>query len=775
MATPRQIEAGRAIVRIGAEDKELRDKLQQVQTHLNRTASAMQRIGAASAGVGAAIVGPLALAAASAAAYGDSLNDLATKTGIAVRDLASLGYAAEQSGATMDTLEIAVKKMQDTIANAANGNAEASKSLAQLGVTADSLRSLAPDEQFRVLGDAIAGITDPAQKTAAALNIFGKSGTDMLPLFSDGAKGLKAMEDRARELGIVMGAEAAASVGEFDDALNEASQQIRALKNTVGAAIAEALLPYRDSVAEALKGAIEWARENKSLIVTVAGLGAGLLAVGSATLAAGAAIPLLIKAYTSLTGALIAAKAALSGVGASMNALDVQGKLFPLIARNVVMLTAALAALGVAYAVIDANSPKYTESLRDQARASMESNDAVRASQKGAIDRLAELNSRTRLTSDEMRESDGILETLSKTYGNLGVSIDKTTGRLTGFADAQNRVSDAIRESAIADVGASLAEARRNLRDIERNLDENRRRGVTLSSLVGSGPTANKVRDDLRSQRSSALDKIAELERRLESLQGGGADVKTGVGVAAPKANQTLRGSVEDVTAREKAIRQLTDLENALELDRTKGTQREIMEAERASNARVAAIYEVIQAEELRNQKLGGEPDLSVIRQAEALLDQIGPAFDAEVAAINKRAADEAMARDLERYDLLQRQEIELAKLRGDKAKELALTQEQYLRDQEQQFKQAGLTGPDLERARANARDIADAMGRQQQGPNRLAGQVFSAQSLRFASTSTNIQRPLEQLNKKAGEQLTVLQQLLARFGLSQILTLGPA
>ena len=55
------------------------------------------------------------------AARGDVFSKLADKTGASAEALSAIGYAAEQSGGSVDALRVAIIKMQDNIANAAKG------------------------------------------------------------------------------------------------------------------------------------------------------------------------------------------------------------------------------------------------------------------------------------------------------------------------------------------------------------------------------------------------------------------------------------------------------------------------------------------------------------------------------------------------------------------------------------------------------------------------------------------------------------------------------
>jgi hypothetical protein len=76
--------------------------------------------------------------------------------------------------------------------------------------------SLSPEDQFRAVAAAIGDIQGPAAQAAAAVDLFGKSGVELLPLF---ASNLAEIEERAKQLGIVLSADQVSAITEMDDAL----------------------------------------------------------------------------------------------------------------------------------------------------------------------------------------------------------------------------------------------------------------------------------------------------------------------------------------------------------------------------------------------------------------------------------------------------------------------------------------------------------------------------------------------------------------------------
>jgi methyl-accepting chemotaxis protein len=88
------------------------------------------------AGLGAALsVGALSSFIKSSIDAADKLNDLSKKTGVAVDTLGGLGFAAEQSGSSLDSISDAFGKLNRAIAEAGAGSKETAEAFKLLGVS----------------------------------------------------------------------------------------------------------------------------------------------------------------------------------------------------------------------------------------------------------------------------------------------------------------------------------------------------------------------------------------------------------------------------------------------------------------------------------------------------------------------------------------------------------------------------------------------------------------------------------------------------------------
>lgn len=290
MASSQGIRAGKAFVELFADDTKLVRGLKAAEKRLKAFGAGVQSIGTKLFGLGAAAVAPLLATTNVFADMGDQLAKMSARTGISVEALSELGYAAEQSGADLETLEGGVRKMQKFLVDAAQGSQSAGNTLSKLGLRLSDLGRLTPDQQFELLADRISKIQDPAIRAATAMEVFGKTGTSLLPVMQDGAKGIEALKQRARDLGLVISTEDAKAAETFGDTLDDLWKVIKSGVFAIGAALAPLLQDLATSAIRVAKVTADWVRQNKGLIVTVFKIAAGVAAAGAVLVVLGTLI-----------------------------------------------------------------------------------------------------------------------------------------------------------------------------------------------------------------------------------------------------------------------------------------------------------------------------------------------------------------------------------------------------------------------------------------------------------------------------------------------------
>ncbi len=299
-ATAGSIRTGKAYVELGTNNKPLLQGLQAAQTRLKVFGAAVQGIGLRMMAMGAAGLAPLASAVKHFSDTGAALDDMSKRTGLSAEALSELGFAADQSGAGLEVVEKGVRKMQQTILDATWGLKTALDAFQMLGLTLADLEGLSPEEQFTLIADRLDGIADPSNKAALAMKVFGRAGTQLLPMLEGGAAGLDKLRQQARSLGLTVSTETAAKAALLDDTLDVLRRVVLDLAFDVGSVLADAVIRVTNEIVAAARAVNEWIAEHKRLIVAAAGLGAATLLVGGALVGIGVGIQMLAFAFGGL-------------------------------------------------------------------------------------------------------------------------------------------------------------------------------------------------------------------------------------------------------------------------------------------------------------------------------------------------------------------------------------------------------------------------------------------------------------------------------------------
>ena len=306
------IEAGRAYVKLLADDSELRNGLQRAETRLKLFGETLRNVGFRIGLMGGAMLAPMIKSVQHFMSYGTQLEMMRRKTGISAESLSILGYAARSTGTDMDMMDFALRRMARSIDEATRGGGQAVRSFQELGLSIDDLLAMSPEQRFFAIGQAISRITDESGQAAMAQRVFGRGGTAMLPMLENGIKGLEEYAARARELGVVMTGDAL--TGAYD--LYRGWQDLLTVLDVTKRQIAMALLPTLKELAAktiaVVKTTADWVAVNKELVVTighVAGLltlGGGLLVVLGQVTVTAALVPMALRNIHLALAGLIA-------------------------------------------------------------------------------------------------------------------------------------------------------------------------------------------------------------------------------------------------------------------------------------------------------------------------------------------------------------------------------------------------------------------------------------------------------------------------------------
>lgn len=245
------------VVRLEAETSKYQSELEKAEKRLSgferNTNEAARKIGvAAGAATAAAVLGYGAMVKAAIDAADEGAK-LARSTGLTTEALSELQYVAGQSG--VEDLGGSLVKFNKAIVEAAEGSKAQQAAFADLGVKiTDANGKIRRTED--ILSDAaegFAGYGDGAKKSSLAMDLFGKTGAEMISFLSLGKKGLAEGREEARLFGQSIGGETAAASEQFNDNLSRMGALAQGVANQTAAELAPALAKVTDRFVEAAK------------------------------------------------------------------------------------------------------------------------------------------------------------------------------------------------------------------------------------------------------------------------------------------------------------------------------------------------------------------------------------------------------------------------------------------------------------------------------------------------------------------------------------------
>lgn len=264
-------------------------------------------------GASAAVGGSILAVGKSTADYAGDMYDMARGAGIGVEAFQKLAYAGRMSGVETEKLSASLVKFDRMVAEATGGNKTYMQTFEDLGIkikdSAGNLRQ--PNEIFEDVADIFHNTEDGIGKTALAVELFGKSGADLIPMLNDGKAGLKAFYAEAERLGLALSNEMIAKGDAFSDQLENIGEQVKGVKLQLGAALIPALSAATEKISKVIDKITKWVQENPELAATIGNIamttGKWIAILGTAAIAIGSVAFIILqfrKAFRAMSDAV---------------------------------------------------------------------------------------------------------------------------------------------------------------------------------------------------------------------------------------------------------------------------------------------------------------------------------------------------------------------------------------------------------------------------------------------------------------------------------------
>lgn len=171
----------------------------------------------------------------------DKTNLMAARLGMTYGELAGLAHAGALVDVSMETIGAAATKADLAFVKAANGSAQAVAAFDRIGLSVDQLNGMTAAQRFEAIAQAISQLPTEAERAAAAVALFGRSGAQLMPIFNQGSEGIRAAREEAERFGLTLTNAQAGNVDAMGDAFDRAKQAISGVVQQIVAYLAPAI------------------------------------------------------------------------------------------------------------------------------------------------------------------------------------------------------------------------------------------------------------------------------------------------------------------------------------------------------------------------------------------------------------------------------------------------------------------------------------------------------------------------------------------------------
>lgn len=221
---------------------------------------------AVSIGVGALTAATAKLVINSTEA-GDRIDKMSQKMQMSRQTFQELDYVFSQNGASIDMMQSGMSRLSKTMDGARTGSKANVKTFKDLGISLKDTNGQIKSTET-VMFEAMSSLQkmpEGSQKSALALQLFGKSATELMPLLNGNAKSVDELRKKFNDLGMGMSDQQIDSAVKFKDTMDTLQRTLTGFGNSIGADI----LPHVQQLADALINRLPQIKSNLLPVLNV--------------------------------------------------------------------------------------------------------------------------------------------------------------------------------------------------------------------------------------------------------------------------------------------------------------------------------------------------------------------------------------------------------------------------------------------------------------------------------------------------------------------------
>ncbi len=339
MSSFNQIIAGGAAIIVTTQDSEFQKGMNRIEARLRVFGVTMSQLGYQIESIGRAMLAPFTKGVETFENVGAAIELMHQRTGVSEESLSGLRLAANEANVDFYSLGTSFKFMAKAISDVDPESKKTRDSLSAMGLDLTRLRDLKPEDQFYAIADAIKTMANADDRATIAANVFGRAGTNLLPMLEMGRSGLEAFNQEASDTGDQITGKTGPAALDFQRRMQALNAAIEGLYLKLGEALMPTLERFAAWMTANLPKIGDWIEKHQSLTVAAAATAAGLVALGAAMVAIG-------QAATAASTAMAALRLAASLFGTTSAGLAATG-------GPVLLLAAAVAYLAYQFKLLE--------------------------------------------------------------------------------------------------------------------------------------------------------------------------------------------------------------------------------------------------------------------------------------------------------------------------------------------------------------------------------------------------------------------------------------
>lgn len=224
---------------IGGMMTDIKGKVSGGMSSVSKAVKKVGTVAAATTTAAIGVAGAITGVAIKASGTADEIDKMSQKIGLSKRGYQEWSYVMNQNGMDINTMQTGMKTLVGQVDKVVAGNKDAIANFEGLGLSVTDANGKLKDQET-IMNEslaALANMENGTEKARLATELFGKAGSEMMPMLNQGAGAMDDLKKRANDLGIIMSDDAVSSGVALGDMMDDVKKSFGAMATKLGTAI----------------------------------------------------------------------------------------------------------------------------------------------------------------------------------------------------------------------------------------------------------------------------------------------------------------------------------------------------------------------------------------------------------------------------------------------------------------------------------------------------------------------------------------------------------